>query len=87
MVFVREDSIRQGRSRMRTIFIDLDMKQFELLSGSCTYSKSSSTLCLLTELGSQRLISVGEEHIRGSLFRKERKVRSSLCPLISLSHT
>lgn len=53
------------------------MKQFELLSGSCTYSKSSSTLCLLTERGSRRLVSVGEEHFRGSLFRKERKVRSS----------
>lgn len=29
------------------------------------------TLCLLTELGSKRLISVGEENIRDSLFRKE----------------
>ncbi|KAK1901037.1 Cation-independent mannose-6-phosphate receptor [Dissostichus eleginoides] len=28
---------------------------------------------ILRELGSRRLISVGEEHIRGSLFRKERK--------------
>lgn len=31
------------------------------------------TLCLLTELGSQRLISVGEENIRDSLFREEGK--------------
>lgn len=31
------------------------------------------TLCLLTELGSQRLISVGEENIRDSLFRREGK--------------
>lgn len=31
------------------------------------------TLCLLTELGSQRLISVGEENIRDSLFRRQGK--------------
>lgn len=31
------------------------------------------TLCLIAEFGSQRLISVGEENIRDSLFRKKGK--------------
>lgn len=44
------------------------------------------TLCLLAELGSQRLVTVGEQNIRDSLFRKEGKV-SHLLHTVNFSLT